>query len=145
MNFIKKQSVGFYLTTLTVIIATIGLVFYVINCNTNYFKNTGISTVVVACMVVAIISEIIVIFASQRVGTKGYLDIAMIVAPMLLIIASAIFISLRVNSIASILSFERNAQTMSDLSSAIIGMGFCFGSVILGIISAFFDIVKESY
>ena len=33
------------------------------------------------------------------------------------------FVRLRVNSIATILSFERNAQTMADLSSAIIGMG----------------------
>lgn len=143
MNFIKKQSVGFYLTTLTVIIATIGLVFYIINCNTNYFKNTGVSTGIVACIVVAVILEIIVIFASQKSGRKGYLDIGMIIAPMLLIIAFAIFVSLRVNSIASILSFERNAQTMADLSSAIIGMGFCFASVILSIVSAFFDIVRE--
>lgn len=143
MNFIKKQSVGFYLTTLTVIIATIGLIFYIINCNTNYFKNTGISIGIVACIVVAVILEIIVIFASQKIGVKGYLDIGMIIAPMLLIIAFAIFVSLRVNSIASILSFERNAQTMADLSSAIIGMGFCFASVILSIVSAFFDIVRE--
>lgn len=48
-----------------------------------------------------------------------------------------IFVRLRVNSIATILSFERNAQTMADLSSAIIGMGCTLAAVIMTIISSF--------
>ena len=143
MNFMKKQSVGFYLNILTAIIGTIGLVFYIINCNTNYFMNIGINAWIVICIVIAVLLEIIVIFASQKKELRRYLDLAIIIVPVLLIIAFTIFVSLRVNGIASILSFERNAQTMSDLSSAIIGMGFCITSVILGIASSFFDIVKE--
>ena len=54
-----------------------------------------------------------------------------------------IFVRLRVNSIATILSFERNAQTMADLSSAIIGMGCTLAAVIMTIISSFFRTVRE--
>jgi len=43
MNFIKKQAAGFYLTLLAMILGTAGVVFYVINCNTEYFSNLGIS------------------------------------------------------------------------------------------------------
>ena len=51
------------------------------------------------------------------------LDILPILAGVLLMAGFVFFVRLRVNSIATILSFERNAQTMADLSSAIIGMG----------------------
>ena len=43
MNFIKKQAAGFYLMLLALILGTAGIVFYVINCNTAYFSNLGIS------------------------------------------------------------------------------------------------------
>ena len=45
MNFIKKQAAGFYLMLLALILGTAGIVFYVINCNTAYFSNLGISWV----------------------------------------------------------------------------------------------------
>ena len=51
MNFIKKQAAGFYLTLLAMILGTAGVVFYVINCNTAYFSNLGISWGVVGCLV----------------------------------------------------------------------------------------------
>ena len=110
MNFIKKQAAGFYLMLLALILGTAGIVFYVINCNTAYFSNLGISWGVVGCLLMA-----------------GFV----------------FFVRLRVNSIATILSFERNAQTMADLSSAIIGMGCTLAAVIMTIISSFFRTVRE--
>lgn len=109
MNFIKKQAAGFYLMLLALILGTAGIVFYVINCNTAYFSNLGISWGVVGCLVAGFV----------------------------------FFVRLRVNSIATILSFERNAQTMADLSSAIIGMGCTLAAVIMTIISSFFRTVRE--
>ena len=38
MSFIKKQSAGFYFTALSVIAAVVGMIFYLINCNTEYFR-----------------------------------------------------------------------------------------------------------
>ena len=52
-------------------------------------------------------------------------------------------VRLRVNSIATILSFERNAQAMADLSSAIIGMGCVLAAIIMTIISSFFRTVTK--
>ncbi len=43
MSFIKKQSVGFYFAALAVIAAVVANVFYLINCNTAYFSNLGVS------------------------------------------------------------------------------------------------------
>lgn len=142
MSFIKKQSVGFYFAALTVIAAVLATIFYLINCNTDYFSNLGVNGVIVACLVIGIILELAYIVGYNKAGASLLMDALPVVSGALLMVAFAQFISARVNSIATILSFERNAQTMSDLSSAIVGMVCCFVAILLNIIGSYFKIVK---
>ena len=79
----------------------------------------------------------------RKIERLSDLDILPILAGVLLMAGFVFFVRLRVNSIATILSFERNAQTMADLSSAIIGMGCTLAAVIMTIISSFFRTVRE--
>ena len=139
MSFIKKQSVGFYFAALAVIAAVVATVFYLINCNTAYFSNLG---VIVGCLIVAIVLELVYIIGYNKVGVSFVMDVLPLVCGALMMVAFAQFITARVNSIATILSFERNAQTMSDLSSAIIGMICCFVAILLNIIGSYFKVVK---
>ena len=139
MNFIKKQAAGFYLMLLALILGTAGIVFYVINCNTAYFSNLGISWGLVA----GVVLEILFVAGQEKSPEMPVLDILPILAGVLLMAGFVFFVRLRVNSIATILSFERNAQTMADLSSAIIGMGCTLAAVIMTIISSFFRTVRE--
>lgn len=143
MNFIKKQAAGFYLMLLALILGTAGIVFYVINCNTAYFSNLGISWGVVGCLVAGVVLEILFVAGQEKSPEMPVLDILPILAGVLLMAGFVFFVRLRVNSIATILSFERNAQTMADLSSAIIGMGCTLVAVIMTIISSFFRTVRE--
>ena len=136
MNFIKKQAAGFYLMLLALILGTAGIVFYVINCNTAYFSNLG-------CLVAGVVLEILFVAGQEKSPEMPVLDILPILAGVLLMAGFVFFVRLRVNSIATILSFERNAQTMADLSSAIIGMGCTLAAVIMTIISSFFRTVRE--
>lgn len=129
MSFIKKQSVGFYFAALAVIAAVVATVFYLINCNTAYFSNLGVNAVIVGCLIVAIVLELVYIIGYNKVGVSLVMDVLPLVCGALMMVAFAQFITARVNSIATILSFERNAQTMSDLSSAIIGMICCFVAI----------------
>lgn len=134
MSFIKKQSVGFYFAALAVIAAVVATVFYLINCNTAYFSNLGVNAVIVGCLIVAIVLELVYIIGYNKVGVSLVMDVLPLVCGALMMVAFAQFITARVNSIATILSFERNAQTMSDLSSAIIGMICCFVAILLNYI-----------
>ena len=143
MEFIKKQSAGFYITVLTVILAGAGTAFYLINCNTSYFSGLGVDKGLVSYLIIAIVLEIALIVGSQILGSKAYLDILPVASAILLVVALVTFISLRVNSIAAIMTFENNAQTMADLSSAITGIVLCLLAVLFGIIASFFNIVKE--
>ena len=143
MNFIKKQAAGFYLMLLALILGTAGIVFYMINCNTAYFFKLGISWGVVGCLVAGVVLEILFVAGQEKSPEMPVLDILPILAGVLLMAGFVFFVRLRVNSIATILSFERNAQTMADLSSAIIGMGCTLAAVIMTIISSFFRTVRE--
>ena len=113
MSFIKKQSVGFYFAALAVIAAVVANVFYLINCNTAYFSNLGVNAVIVGCLIVAIVLELVYIIGYNKVGVSFVMDVLPLVCGALMMVAFAQFITARVNSIATILSFERNAQTMS--------------------------------
>ena len=50
---------------------------------------------------------------------------------------------LRVNTIASIMTFTNNAQTMADLSSAIYGTAALLIAVVLNIIAAFTNVNEQ--
>ena len=127
---------------LAVIAAVVATVFYLINCNTAYFSNLGVNAVIVGCLIVAIVLELVYIIGYNKVGVSLVMDVLPLVCGALMMVAFAQFITARVNSIATILSFERNAQTMSDLSSAIIGMICCFVAILLNIIGSYFKVVK---
>ena len=71
MNFIKKQAAGFYLMLLALILGTAGIVFYVINCNTAYFSNLGISWGVVGCLVAGVVLEILFVAGQEIAGNAG--------------------------------------------------------------------------
>ena len=75
MNFIKKQAAGFYLMLLALILGTAGIVFYVINCNTAYFSNLGISWGVVGCLVAGVVLEILFVAGQEKSPEMPVLDI----------------------------------------------------------------------
>ena len=116
MTSTNKKGAGFILSLLTAIAGVVGLVFCMVNANTDSFRKIGTSPVVIACAVIAIVT---------------------------LVVAAAQFISPRVNTIASIMSFTNNAQTMADLSSAIYGTAALLIAVVLNIIAAFTNVTKE--
>ena len=64
----KNKSLGFYITIITAILAVVGVIFYLINCNTDYFGNLGVNAGVVACMVIAIVLELVYGFG-YKVGS----------------------------------------------------------------------------
>lgn len=143
MEFIKKQSVGFYLSVIAAVIAVIGMVLYLSNCKTAYFANLGVNTNVVVCMAIAIVSEIVFIIGNEFMGKKRLLDLCPVISAVLLMIGTMLFISTRVNGIAAIMTFTNNESTMQDLNNTIVAIIFCVIAILFHMVSSFFDIVKE--
>lgn len=141
MSSTNKKGAGFILTLLTAIAGVVGLVFCMVNANTDSFRKIGTSPVVIACAVIAIAALVlrIVLDGKQHMAA----DVMSVIAGIMLVVAAAQFISPRVNTIASIITFTNNAQTMADLSSAIYGTAALLIAVVLNIIAAFTQVTKE--
>ena len=142
MSNIKKKAAGFYITLLTVLATVVSAIFYLVNCNTQYFANLGINGGIVVLLAVAAVLEIAYIIGSGRANLKKYFDLIPIISGMILMIAFVLLLNVRVSSIATILSFQKNAQTMADLSSAIAAMAACIIAAILNMAGAFFKVSK---
>lgn len=141
MSFIKKQSAGFYLSALTILAGAVGLAYCVINGGTSSFKNIGTGPVVIGCAAAALVALALHIVLGQKGSILG--DVMPVVAGVALVVAAAGFITPRVNTIASILTFTNNAQTMADLSSAIIGTAALLVAVLLNIVGSFLKVSSE--
>jgi hypothetical protein len=143
MEFIKKQSVGFFMTLLALLLSSAGFIFYLINCHTSYFLNRGIDSKIIVSFLAAIILELAFILGTEILGSKIVLDILPVAVSVLLVIAFVAFLGSRVAGIASIMTFENNAKTMADLSSAMTGLICSFLALVLSIIASFFKVIKE--
>jgi len=75
MSFLKKQSAGFFVTLLAIILAFVSVIFYLINCNTAYFATYGTDHSIVAMIIIAIVIEIAYITGSELVYSNLILDI----------------------------------------------------------------------
>lgn len=143
MDFIKKQAVGFYFAILTLISSCIGLIFYMINTKTAYFVNRGVDNKIVAPLIIAMILLLVFLAGSQVLGSKRILDILPVAATAIFMYSFVSFVAVRVSDIATIMTFENNAKNMADLSSAVVGLVFCFIALLFSIIGSFFKVVKE--
>ena len=94
------------------------------------------------CAVCAIVLQAAYIIVTQK-GNQLWTDILAVLPPVLLIVATITLAGSRISGIASIMTFENNAQNMADLTSAIVGIAACLIATIVGIAASFFDTVKE--
>lgn len=141
MTSTNKKSAGFVLSLLTAIAGVVGLVFCMVNANTDSFRKIGTSPVVIACAVVAVVALVLRVVLDGKQPLAA--DVMSVIAGVTLVVAVAQFISPRVNTIASIITFTNNAQTMADLSSAIYGTATLLIAVVLNIIAAFTNVNKQ--
>lgn len=137
----KQNGIGFYTTGLSFVAGVVALVFYMINAKTDYFANLGVSPVVVGCTVVAVVAQLVLLVLSKQ-NQPIWMDLAAVAAPVLLMVAFINLTGSRVNGIASIMTFENNVQTMSDLTSAIVSMAALLIACLIGIVSSYFNIRK---
>ena len=130
MSSTNKKGAGLILSLLTAVAGAVGLGFCIVNAGTDSFRKIGTSPVVIGC---AVLDKKLAIAA----------DAMSVVAGITLVVAAVQFISPRVNTIASIMTFTNNAQTMADLSSAIYGTAALLIAVVLNIIAAFTNVNEQ--
>lgn len=134
-----RKGAGFALTIITILAALVGVVAYMMNCQTNYFLNLGIDVRVVGCLCAAVVVLLIYLIAARK-GPGVMPGFLPVIATILLVAGTLFFAGVRINGIASIMTFEGNASTMQDLTSAIVGLAGCLVAIIFSVIASFFDV-----
>lgn len=143
MNFIKKQSIGFYFTVLTILALICSLVGYILNCKTKYYVSFGVDTALVVFLVLSIAAEVVYIIGCNKMAGNWITDIIPVAAGVFSMLAMVAFLEVRAYSIATILTFQNNDSNLADMKGAIIAMVFCGAAVVFSILSSFMKVVKE--
>lgn len=137
----KKNAAGFALSILSAVVGVVGVIAYFGNAKTNSFANLGISPVVMACAVIGIAALVV----RAALGKKDalWLDVMPVVSSVTLILAAVQLVGTRVNTIAAIMTFNNNANTMADLKSAIAAIAALLIAAVISIVSAYFNTSKD--
>ncbi len=156
MTFLKKQTVGFWMTVCTLLLGIISFVAYNVNITgEGYFHGAGVATAA-RYMVIAIVLGVVAIVLTQ-LPVKGIAlkvanvlsDIARIASPALFIGAVLTIVSARVEGFAFIYFSNpevlQEVQTPANISSAhgaMINIACLVVAAVVGIVSAFFSARK---
>ena len=134
----RKTSAGLYIAALSVILAIIGIIAYLINTGTNYYAKMGVSSGVLICLIAAAVITVLHIILGLR-GTSLAADILPVCASVLLTVGFMLLLNARVNNLAAVFTFENSAANMADTTSCIVAIAFCLLAMIVSIVSAFPD------
>ena len=136
----KKLSSGAVVACIAAVLALIGLIAYLVNTKTNYYAKMGVDTSVVICLCLAAVLSFIRLFF----GKPGWADILPVAATVLAAAGFMFLVNARVNNLAAVFTFENNAANMADTTSCIVAIAASLLAVILTVVSAFSDTVKEA-
>lgn len=138
---LKNQSSGFYTSAVAAVLAIIGVIAYNVNCGTAYYITKGTNPLITVCGLAAAVILVVAVVLAQK-GTNVVVDALVVVAPVLMMVAAILMIGLRVGDIASVMTFENNASTMADTTSALVAIVCLFLSTVVSLVASFQEISK---
>ncbi len=147
MEFLKKQTVGFFAYIVVAIMAVITLGIYVSNVNAAYYKDMN-STVLVM-MVIAVLLIAVTLVLPQYASGKAVdlvVDIARIATSVLIISAGVMFISMRLESFGYIFGSNLemgNEEAFTAANQAVLGIILFVVTWVISVIAAFFSVTKK--
>jgi hypothetical protein len=143
-EFLRKQSIGSFLSIITIILSLIGMAIYISNGNSNYYHDFNSRVVILSVVAMAI--EVVLMVMVRAVGEKQWLDVIYIAVPVLLAVAMITFLSSRIESAGIILgsSLEQgNMEAIRALTQAFIGIGVYLLAIIACMTGSFFSQLRN--
>lgn len=118
----------------------LGLILYIVNCDSIYFKKFGVNSKIIVFIVLALVVEIALLtinFIKENKLKNILSDVMSIIIPIFIIIAIAYLLDARIYYVATILTYEKTNQNVSDLLPVLISIGSLLISFILSLILSF--------
>ena len=122
------------------IFTLLGLILYIANCNSIYFKKFGVNSKIIVFIVLALVMEITLLaieFIKENKFKNILSDVMSIIIPIFIIMAIAYLLDARIYYVATILTYEKTNQNVSDLLPVLISIGSLLISFILSLILSF--------
>ena len=118
----------------------LGLILYIANCNSIYFKKVGVNSKIIVFIVLALVMEITLLaieFIKENKFKSILSDAMSIIIPIFVIVAIAYLLDARIYYAATILTYEKTNQNVQDLIPALVSLGSLLTSFILSLILSF--------
>ena len=122
------------------IFTLLGLILYIANCNSIYFKKFGVNSKIIVFIVLALVMEITILaieFIKENKFKSILSDTMSIIIPIFVIVAIAYLLDARIYYAATILTYEKTNQNVQDLIPALVSLGSLLTSFILSIVFSF--------
>lgn len=136
----KKATKSLILNIIILAFTLFGLILYIANCNSIYFKKFGVNTSIILFIVLALVVEIallIIAFIKENKFKNILSDAMSIIIPIFVILAVAYLLDARIYYAATILTYEKTNQNVQDLIPALVSLGSLLTSFILSIVFSF--------
>lgn len=131
-TFLKKKTVGFYLTVLATILTVIGLIFYL--------SYRSVQVGAIQLTVAAICVEVLLIVVSAVAGNKPILDLASSISAILL--AAGVMVSLP-SQIDGFGFLAAGLYTFDDIRNGVIYLVLAVVALLFYIVASFMNLGKE--
>lgn len=118
----------------------LGLILYIANCNSIYFKKFGVNSKIIVFIILALVMEITLLaieFIKENKFKSILSDAMSIIIPIFVIVAIAYLLDARIYYAATILTYEKTNQNVQDLIPALVSLGSLLTSFILSLILSF--------
>ncbi len=109
----KKATKSLIWNIIILAITLFGLILYIVNCNSIYFKKIGVNTNIILFIVLALVVEIallIIVFIKENKLKNILSDAMSIIIPIFIILAIAYLLDARIYYAATILTYEKTNQ-----------------------------------
>ncbi len=136
----KKATKSLICNIIILTFTLFGLILYIANCNSIYFKKFGVNTSIILFIVLALVVEItllIIAFIKENKFKNILSDAMSIIIPIFVILAVAYLLDARIYYAATILTYEKTNQNVQDLIPALVSIGSLLTSFILSIVFSF--------
>ena len=122
------------------IFTLLGLILYIANCNSIYFKKFGVNSKIIVFIVSTLVMEIALLaieFIKENKFKSILSDAMSIIIPIFVIVAIAYLLDARIYYAATILTYEKTNQNVQDLLPALVSLGSLLISFLLSIVFSF--------
>lgn len=145
VDFLKKQSVGFYLSIASFLFILIGMIVFLVNGATEYYNDLRNLTLVPVFSVLAIVLIIAIDALSQFLPDK-YVRLGWILVGICAMVAFMVICANRVESIAYIYGSDLendNPLARPAVTQYFVGAGIYFVGILCAFVASFFTVRKE--